>query len=64
MCVNPGVKNLVNKALTVPDLSKVKTLVIRENPPTQKSIAKSVAPIIKIINQDLQVKKAKEHNIR
>ena len=47
------------------NLSKVKTMVTRENPPAQKSIAKflntSIAAINKIINQVLQLKKAKKH---
>lgn len=55
------------KVRTVSNVSKVKSLVTRENPPTQKSIAKSldtsVATINKIINQDLQLKKAKKHNV-
>ena len=40
-------------------------MVTRKNPPIQKLIAKSlnttVATINKIINQDLQIKKAKKH---
>ncbi|KFM70262.1 hypothetical protein X975_07246, partial [Stegodyphus mimosarum] len=51
------------KVRTVSNVSKVKAMVTSENPPTQRSIAKalntSVATINKIINQDLQLKKAK-----
>lgn len=55
------------KVRTVSNISKVRSLVTRENPPTQKSIANSlntsVATVNKIINQDLQLKKAKKHNV-
>ena len=57
-------KRIIRKVYVVSNLYEVKTLVIRENPSTQKSIAKSlntsVAVINKIINQDLQVKMAKK----
>ena len=46
---------------------QLKTLLTRENPPTQKSIAKSlnisVATINKVINQDLTLKTIKKHNL-
>ena len=48
------------KVRTVTNLSKVKTLITRENPPTPKSIAKSlstsVSTMIKTINRGLLLK--------
>ena len=55
------------KARTVSNLSKMNILVIRENPPTQKTIAKSlntsVTALNKIISQNLHLRKAKQYNI-
>ena len=43
--------NVGKKIPTVLNLSKVKTLVTPENPPMQKSIAKSLNRTVEIINK-------------
>ena len=60
-------KENLKKVRTVIKHSKIKTLVRRKNPPTQKSIAKSlniiIATINKITNRDLHFIKVKKLNV-
>ena len=62
--LNPNNPKKLKKEHTVSNLSEVKTLVTRENLLIQKSIAKSsnisVATINKVIDQHLQLEKAKK----
>lgn len=54
LLLNKKKKLLVNtrrKACTVIDISKMKSPVIRQNPPTEKSITKSLNIFLKTINK-------------
>lgn len=55
------------KKRTTANVVKVRSLILKENPATQRSVAKSIkcalSTVNKIINSDLSLKKAKKFNV-